>query len=399
MKIAIVDRYFFPDLQSSAVYLTEIAHHLAQNHEVDVYCGTPSSFKTNHQDIRCNLTVHHLSVSSFPRTNLLGRFINYLTFIAACFIRVLFCRRPDVLMVQTTPPLNVFFVACVCLMRRIPMVYVCNDLFPQTARAVGKLGGGVLFWWLDSMNRFALRQACFVVVLGDDMKERMVDLGIPAERIKVIRFWADLNEIQLVAKRNSFSLDHDLANDFVVMHAGNMGLVHELELILEVARELKDYRDISFVFVGDGVQKTKLLALSKQYGLNKVKFIDFSSREKLSEVFASADLQMVVLKEGVWGYSVPSKIYSVMTSGRAVLAVVHEKSEVTKLIQVSQCGIVTNCFTAKEVAEEIVRLYRNRGKLDTYGTNGRRFMEQNRGKEKGLMEYEQVLTFAGERKQ
>lgn len=396
MKIAIVDRYFYPDLQATAVYLTEIARFLAERHDVTVYCAPPSGFRASDQHHlgKERLVVKTVFGFSFSKRFIALRILNYISFIISCFLTVLFAPKPDVLMVQTTPPLNSFFVALAALLRRMPLVYVINDLFPETALGTGTLKDGFLVRLFRAMNRFAMFQAKRVIVIGSDMRKRFICLGVSPEKIRLIRYWANLDQIVPTERRNRFSEEEGLLSHFVVMHAGNLGLVHGLELLMETAWELRNESHIFFVLVGDGTVKQRLMEFASEKRLGNVRFIHFMPPERLSEVLASADLHLISLAKGLWGLSLPSKLYSVLASQRAVLASVERESDAAELILEAQAGVVCSSFSARDLASQILRLSKMPEELVQMGYAGRKFLEKNRFRENGLKAYEAVLQEA-----
>ncbi len=106
---------------------------------------------------------------------------------------------------------------------------------------------------LESINRLLIRNADRVVVLGETMGARLIT-GKDADpgRIRVIHNWADCAAIMPGDKRNRFSTANDLADRFVVMHSGNMGLSQNLDILLEAADRLRRYTDIVITLVGTG---------------------------------------------------------------------------------------------------------------------------------------------------
>ena len=73
--------------------------------------------------------------------------------------------------------------------------------------------------------------------------------------------------------------------------------------------------------------------------VENVIFGDYQPSERLAEVLATADIHVVLLKKGLGKVSVPSKTYSIMASGRAVVAAIDPGTEVVRLIEGAQCGV------------------------------------------------------------
>ena len=67
-------------------------------------------------------------------------------------------------------------------------------------------------------------------------------------------------------------------------------------------------------------QELELLAS----GLDNVVFVDYQPTERLPEVLAAGDVHVIALRRGLAKASVPSKLYSILAAGRAVLASLDE---------------------------------------------------------------------------
>jgi colanic acid biosynthesis glycosyl transferase WcaI len=198
------------------------------------------------------------------------------------------------------------------------------------------------------------------VALGDSMQRVLVDRkGADPARTVVIPDWADGAAITPGPKRNAFSTEHGLADRFVVMHSGNIGLSQELEAVVRAAEHLKPYPDIVLVFVGDGVKKPALVGEARRLGLDNVRFLPYAPKERLRESFASADVFIVSLRRGLAGVIVPSKLYGILAAGRPYVAAVEEESEPAAIARRYDCGLVAAPGDDRRIAECILRLYRD----------------------------------------
>src|SRR5262249_40382821 len=152
--------------------------------------------------------------------------------------------------------------------------------------------------------RFLLRHADRVVAVGETMRDRLVDKGADPAKILVIHNWADCSAIEPRPKRNAFSERTGLAEAFVVMHSGNVGLSQDLEVLLGAAARLRAHRDIVVAIVGDGVRRAALEERARDLGLDNVRFLPYQPRSGLAESFAAADVFVVSLRQGLAGYIV-----------------------------------------------------------------------------------------------
>src|SRR5262249_38468712 len=179
--------------------LSDLAFALAEQGQAVCVITSRQRYDAPHERLPARETVkgvsvHRLWTSRFGRSNLLGRAVDYATFYAAAAGRLWRLARPgDVVIAKTDPPMLSLIAAPVCWLRRARLVNWLQDIFPETAEAVG-VGGRcakalyrVLRWFRDR----SLKAAHTNVVLGERMAARVCGLGITPERVRVIANWAD----------------------------------------------------------------------------------------------------------------------------------------------------------------------------------------------------------------
>lgn len=391
MKILFVDRFFYPDLQATSVMLTDLVRAISGHFEVSVISGPPSKFRTGGGSGISN--IRHRVIPAFGMTHFtrMERVLNYSSFLFFAFLNVLFSQKIEAVISQSSPPLLPFVTALACRLRGFRYVYICQDLFPETAVKSGNLKEGIFAGFLRSLDRYAIRAARRVVAIGRDMKEELIFRGTPEKKIALIPNWSDPGEIQVLPRRNSFSDANGLSDYFTVMHAGNFGLVQDFDFLVNVAAALVRDSGIRFVFVGGGATKKAVSEEIRRRGLPNVLFLDFQDRSKLSEVLASADLHVVSLKKGLAGFSVPSKIYSLLASGRPICGFLETKSEVAYLISEAACGVVMENVSAEEAADFIRKLAKKPEELAAWGHHARQFAERENFRASAFRAYKSLI--------
>ncbi len=193
MHILLLNQYYPPDTSATAKMAVQIAEKLAQRHRVTVVAGRPSydpdeyyPYSLQRKDVRNNVTVERVGSTAYPRHQMRRRVSNYLSYLALAVPRAL-AIRPDIVLAMTDPPVAGIAGAFVARMSSRPFVYNIRDLYPDMA-----VGGEIVnsgFWvdrW-EKMHRRALRQAARVVVLGDDMRDRIIAKGVAPERVVIVR--------------------------------------------------------------------------------------------------------------------------------------------------------------------------------------------------------------------
>ncbi|MEO7189926.1 MAG: glycosyltransferase family 4 protein, partial [Vicinamibacterales bacterium] len=308
----------------------------------------------------------------FNKDRFAGRATNYMTYFASAALAGLRLDRPDVVVAFTDPPI-IGLAAWLAGQRfRAPLVMAFKDLFPEVTVLLKDFHNETVNGALQRVNRFLVRHAAMNVALGETMRRRLIEnKGAPEAKTIIIPDWADTTSITPGEKRNAFAREHALADKFVVMHSGNLGLSQSLQTLVEAARLLRDIPDLQMVFQGEGVTKAELEARVRELGLTNVTFLPFAPKARLSESFAAADVFVVSLQRGLAGYIVPSKLYGILAAGRPYVAAVEEGCEVAALARSGQCGLVADPGNPEQLADRVLTFYRDRALTARYGRHAR----------------------------
>lgn len=402
MRIVFLNRYFYPDYSSTSQLLTDLAFYLAgRGHDVHVVtsrlryeergASLPSAELAN------SVKIHRIWTSRFGRDNLLGRAVDYLTFYLSAGWRVWrLARRDDTLVAKTDPPLISIVAAVVARLRGARLVNWVQDVFPETAIALGVSGvSGWLGGVLQRMRDASLRQAAMNIALGEKMAGYLVGRGRLHDRVKVIHNWVDDDAIvPIPPERNRLRQLWGLADKFVVGYSGNMGRAHEFETILEAAVQLRPETDIVFLFIGGGNQKAYLEEETVKRGLTQVLFKPYQDREVLSESLGAADVHLVSLRPELECFIVPSKFYGVAAAGRPVVFIGTPDGEIGGTVRLGRCGAVVRPRESVELAK-VVRALRDDGDLKReWGRNARRLIDEKFSRKRAMNLWCNVLLAA-----
>jgi colanic acid biosynthesis glycosyl transferase WcaI len=373
VHILILNEYYPPDTSATAKMAVLVAETLAQRHQVTVVAGRPSydpeeyyPFAFLRRDTRNNVMVERVGSTAYPRHKMRRRVSNYLSYLALAVPRALTI-RPDVVLAMTDPPVAGIAGAFVARIARRSFVYNIRDLYPDMA-----LGGDIVqpSKWIErweSLHRRALRQATRVIVLGDDMRDRILSKGISPERVVVVR---DGTSVPAPMPDPNHRIVEELrcGFPFVVLHAGNLGFYGAWGTLLKAAELLRNEK-IGFVFIGDGANRASLE--SDAGGATNVRFLPFRPAEQIPHVMMAGDLHIVTVRRGLEGVVVPSKLYSILAAGRPVLAVAAPESDVARIVVEYGCGIAVNPDNPAAVAAAICELRDDPVKLAAMGCRSR----------------------------
>ena len=384
LHIVFFNRAFYPDITATSQLLTELCQDLVVRHgcSVTVVAGTPQTTinapenQPSHQAAPDNLgsriAILRARATRFSKRRLIGRITNYISYFVSAIFASFKVAGVDVVVSLTDPPIIPLVAYATAKRLNCPFVMVYQDVFPEVAQIAKNYKNRVIIGLLHRINCFVAQRADRVVALSETMKFKLIkEKSADGDKTVVISNWIDCSNIVPEDKRNPFSLSHGLADKFVVMHSGNIGLSQDFDLIIEAAARLKDKPDIIFVIVGDGVRKPDLQRKSKQLHLTNVVFFPYQPKELLRFSFAAADVFIVTLKNGLAGYLVPSKIYGILAAGRPYIAALEPASEVNDLTRKYRCGLLTRLADPDDLVRNILLLYGNRDLAGSLGANAR----------------------------
>ena len=376
MHVCFFNRSYWPDLGATGQLLTELAEDLVRAHgwNVTVVAGYPlrSNATLPSSEWRNGVHIVRAAGSTLDPKQFVGRATNYLTYFASAAFNGLRIRKPDVVVALTDPPIIGLAALASARKSGAPFVFLCEDIFPEVATLLEDFHSGAVNDALTQVNRFLVRKARRIIALGDTMKRRLVEgKGADPAKVAVIHNWADCSAVAPGPRDNPFARQHGLVDKFVALHAGNIGLSQELEIVLHAADQLRDRPDIIFVFVGDGAKKKDLQDIAQRRDLSNVLFLPYQPREAMDQSYATADVSLISLKRGLAGVIVPSKVYNVLASGRPCVAAVEQDCEVAEIIQRAGCGYVVGPGDASALRARVVELAANRDRAAAMGSRAR----------------------------
>lgn len=303
-------------------------------------------------------------------------------------------RTADVIFVGSTPPILGACTAMVKKFTKVPFVYNLQDIFPDSLVGTGLAKKGGLLWKIGRViENFTYKHADKIIVISEDFKKNIMAKGVPEDKIVVVYNWVDQNAVVNVERsENKLITKYNIdPSKFYIEYSGNIGLTQNMDMLLDVMKELKDsHPDIGLILVGEGAYKKQVEEIVKRDSLTNVIMLPFQDYADISHVFSLGDVGIIISKPGVGANSVPSKTWSIMSASRPVLANFDE-NEIKSILSDNNCGIFTKAGDKESFKNAIIKLYENRDLCKEYGRNGRQFIMQNLTREVGTQKYVDVI--------
>lgn len=404
MRLLYFVQYFPPEKASGLPIVTDMIEGFAKHGwDVDVYIPTPTrgvseevrrEYAKKRKEILLGgkLTIHRMHLYR-EGTRMLQRTIRYSIFSLQCLVRGLFLPA-DAIFTGGGPPTQGIIGGLIHKWTKKKFVFNPQDLFPDSLVIAGQATeGSKVVKFGRKMERFAYKNADVIVTITEEMAENIRFKTENEQKVHVVRNWIDTEKTLPVARVDNGLFDElGLSRDkFYVVYAGNIGMMQGIETIVEAAEELKAELGIEFVIFGNGSEEENIKKLIAEKQLTNIHLFPLQPLERVSEVYSLGDVSIIPCKAGTGGSGMPSKIWTIMATGTAILASFDLGGEMEKTIKEADCGYCVEAGDAEKLADAIIKLYKNPVDVQRLGSNARKYTEEKVSKDKAVGQYIEII--------
>ncbi|MNJ19144.1 putative glycosyl transferase [compost metagenome] len=384
VRVLLLTQWFDPEPTfKGLVFAREL---VAQGFEVEVVTGFPNypggklypgyRVKLLQREVIDGVKVTRVPLYPSHGQSGIGRVLNYVSFAASSLLYGLFgAKKPDVIYAYH-PPLTVgIAAACIRLLRRVPVVYDIQDMWPDTLRATGMFSNEKALRIVSGVCDWVYNRVDQVVVLSPGFKRLLIERNVPACKIDVIYNWCA--EDMVCAPDAAQPANFPDVSRFRILFAGNMGKAQSLEAVMAAAQLLKARApEVIFVFLGGGVEVARLQEMAKASGLDNVTFLPGVPMTDVGAYLAHADALLVHLKKDpLFTITIPSKTQAYMAAGKPLLMAVD--GDAADLVREAGCGVVSESENPESIAQAAEALLRSiREERLAMGHKGRAYYQQ-----------------------
>ncbi len=291
MRVLFLNQYFPPDPAPTGILLRELADDLAaRGHSVDFVAAREEYRGAQRKGGRTRREM------------------------AALFqMLIAGMRRPraDVVIAASSPPCLSFVAGLVALWHRARAVHWIMDLYPEIAVELGEIRDGALSRNVARAMGWAYRRADRVVVLDEDMAERIRKYGVePA----IVRPWLFASVLARPIP------DAASASPWTWIYSGNLGRAHEWETLL-AAQQIIEQRDseVRLLFQGGGPSWPAARVRAEALGLKRCEWQPYVDEAELPASLLRAQACAVTQIPSTRGCLWPSKLGLLLTLPRPIL--------------------------------------------------------------------------------
>jgi lipopolysaccharide/colanic/teichoic acid biosynthesis glycosyltransferase/glycosyltransferase involved in cell wall biosynthesis len=293
------------------------------------------------------------------------------------FVRVL-RTRPRCVIATTNPFILPIVLVATRPLHRARVVGLLYDLIPdalQVTHGVDPRNPGYrLAAW---GNRYWIRHADGVVFLGERMAEYTQETYGSPRRWEIIGVGADPREFEPEALGDPSpcsDLERWCQGRVVASYVGNLGLSHDWETLAEAVPRALERSELCCVVCASGPGAEALRRAWRNLPPDRVRFEPPLPDREWARLLVRSAISLVTVREKAVQIPIgfPSKMFSAMAAGSAIMAVGPPGSDPARTVSRYGCGVSVMPGDVEGLAQALVGLASDPQRLAIFRGNARR---------------------------
>ena len=335
-----------------------------------------------------------VAAPGYDRRSRFYRVYSWFRYLLSVTGRILFFRNGDAILLVSNPPLLGPWVWFLSFLRPVPYGVLVYDIYPDVLEQMGLIRAGSLpsrFW--REVNRLVFRRARVVITIGARMAARLqIQVGSDGAAVSVVSPWVDVEMIRPLARAQNPYLSRFIEpDDIVVLYSGNMGASHDIDSMLAAAESLRPHRHIRFLFIGEGEKRATVEAYIHRFPEGNVRLFPFQPESLLPYTLTLGDISLVALDEGMEDLMVPSKVFSYLAAGSAILAIANDVSELSDVVDDSGCGMRVPPRQPERIVAALLAMTGDPELLAAFKRQARQRAEQRYSQKVGVQAFAEII--------
>jgi glycosyltransferase involved in cell wall biosynthesis len=301
------------------------------------------------------------------------------------------------LIIYTNPPILPFIGYLIKKITKNKFIFVCFDLYPDIGIETNSIKRyGFIHMIMNFINKKVYKHADIVVALSDDMRKVMLNNfgSILKNEPIVIHNWFTGSSND----NKNYNDDYNFRDDykFVVLYSGNFGEAQDLNTIIDAIVEFKNQeilQDILFIFSGYGVKLKYMKDIFEKNNIKNIKIFNYLSENDYESLLNFSDICIVTLEKGLEGLGVPSRLYGYLAYGKPIISIMHENTEISKLVKRFNAGFTMTHGDIKELKNFLMALLLDSSLINLLSENATSLYKTMFLKINSLEKYHDVIKF------
>lgn len=271
--------------------------------------------------VELGVETKRIECSMSQKGNLAGRFMVDVLYVFKCLKWLRKHKEFDRIFMQSSNVAGAQTRLLRYVQKTVPVIFNVQDIFPENAVYCGKMKkNGFLYKCFSFMQGHAYRYASSIITISEDMKDQLVEIGTPADKVEVVYNWSYRDTMYDPSEIDYSCLDGIIdRSKFNVVYAGNIGVMQNVEIVVRAAAEMKGDKDVCFHVIGDGAYRKKMERLASDLQADNVCFHDMMSSDCAPVIYSAADVNIIPLAENIYRTALPSKTATCLACGKPIL--------------------------------------------------------------------------------
>ena len=171
-----------------------------------------------------------------------------------------------------------------------------------------------------------------------------------------------------------------------MVYAGNIGIAQEWDLVVDLAKEIKNY-PITIWIIGEGVKKKYLKSQIKKHKLSNINILPYQERRYMPAVNLFADFHFIVMNKSMEHDGFPSKVYTIMSSGKPIVVVSSEETPIISFLEKTNAAITVTNHSLLDFKKAVLKLEADKNLRNNLGINGRNVVKNKFDKQTIIKKY------------
>jgi len=310
--------------------------------------------------------------------------------------KLLYSDKPDIVISGNTPTEAQSAIADACRKSGSAFVFWVQDFYSIAVSQLlrRKLGppGAVVGAYYRFLERRQFQNSDAVVVITDSFSPLARQWTGSEDNVFVIENWGALDDIKPGPKDNEWARRHALHESFNFLYSGTLGLKHNPELLVQLAKGVKGRANV--VTVSQGVGVSHLEKAKAEQGLDNLILLPLQPFADLAMVLATSDVAVATIEPEAGMFSVPSKVQSYFCAGRPVLLAAPRENLASELVRSNGAGLVVDPIDQAGFVEAALRLLDDDGLRADAAAKARSYALNNYDIKKVTDRFERVFDYA-----
>lgn len=313
----------------------------------------------------------------FNKKGFLWRGLTNMSFSIACLLAFNHINSHSIIFtVFPEPPYFAVTAPVIRFLKSSRHLALITDLLPDVAYDLGLVKSSLLRRIIKSFCIHAYQNSDYIMVITEALKKRLIDYGIPADRVTVAELAVDTTTFKPKPVDPDFIQIPGIKDKFIVLYSGSFGYMYDFDLVLEAAKTIEELSDkIHFIIRGDGDQRSYISEKITKLGLRNVTLLGPVSNLDLVISFINiASVCMIPMREAKSVFLThPSKLFEFWSCQKPIICA--SSGETANLINRSKAGIAITPNDKQAMIDAILYLFNNKQTAEEMGRNGRKLVE------------------------